>query len=146
MKDTNNILDYNVWSGGEYENNTNGLYRINTNTKIISSNEQSHIGEQSFKINVIDDSIASLVIDRRTFESGTSITYNFYMNCVAGSLTLRIQELTSDKRTDVNISGSACGMFSLSRVVSSSQQVQLLLIPRGTGTSYYLDDISLTVS
>ena len=146
VKDTNNLLDYNVWSGGEYENNTTGLYRINTNTTIISSNEQSHIGEQSFKINVINDSTASLIIDRRTFEAGTSITYNFYMNCVAGSLTLRILELTSGKRTDVNISGGACGMFSLSRVVSSSQQVQLLIIPQGTGALYYIDNIGLKVS
>ena len=47
MKDTNNILTHNQWSGGEYDGNTGGM---ETNGILITSNDYSNIGENSFKI------------------------------------------------------------------------------------------------
>lgn len=47
MKDTNNKLDYNIWSAGEYQDNTQGY---NTNGIVQTSKEHSFIGENSLKI------------------------------------------------------------------------------------------------
>ncbi len=47
MKDNSNLLDFNVWSAGEYNKNTNG---INTNCIIQTTKEHSNIGENSIKI------------------------------------------------------------------------------------------------
>ena len=47
VKDTDNILTHNQWSGGEYNRNTEGM---ETNDMIITSNDYSKIGENSFKI------------------------------------------------------------------------------------------------
>lgn len=48
MKDTNNLLTYNVWSGTEYANNIDGF--VNTDLKIKGTNQFSSIGESSLQI------------------------------------------------------------------------------------------------
>lgn len=54
MKDNNNLIPHNIWSGGEYNKNTSGLI-IAPGLKITLTNEYSSIGEQSFKATTIDD-------------------------------------------------------------------------------------------
>ena len=49
MKDTNNKLDYNVWSAGEYNNNYNG-FAGGSEALIQVNNSFSNIGESSLKI------------------------------------------------------------------------------------------------
>ena len=49
MKDTNNKLDYNVWSAGEYNQNTTGFEgRLDAIRQVSSS--FSSIGEYSLKV------------------------------------------------------------------------------------------------
>ncbi len=55
MKDTNNLLTYNQWSAGDYEQSTNGLINA-SGYQVQLSNQWSHIGENSFKITRIGDS------------------------------------------------------------------------------------------
>ena len=50
MKENQNELEYNLWSGGEYQNNLNNITCQQDNQKIIISKEWSAIGETSFKI------------------------------------------------------------------------------------------------
>lgn len=146
MKENQNLLSYNLYSGGEYENSTNGFYRINTNTNIITSNDYSVIGEQSFKINIISDSTASLIIDRTTHNTGAILTGKLYIHVLSGSVTIRLQENTSGQKTDVVVNEGSDGLINISHTVSSTQQAQFLIIPQGEGTSYYIDNISLTTS
>ena len=49
VKDNNNKLDFNQWSTGEYNNNTNGFNK-NNNSIIQLSNQYSIIGENSIKL------------------------------------------------------------------------------------------------
>ena len=50
MKDNNNKLDINLWSGGEYDNSLTNVWCNQDNQKCIISDEWSYIGESSFKI------------------------------------------------------------------------------------------------
>lgn len=49
MKDNNNLLDYNTWSAGEYENTPEIFYAAPLMSRICS-NEWSIIGEQGIKL------------------------------------------------------------------------------------------------
>lgn len=55
MKDTNNLLSYNQWSCGEYENILTGVNNGAGQNTVIS-NTWSSIGENSFKISRIGES------------------------------------------------------------------------------------------
>ena len=146
MKENQNALNYNVWSAGEYENNTNGIYRINENTEIITNKEYSNIGENSYRVKIISSSPGSLIVNRMSHEANKTITASLNIRAVSGNLTLRLQELSISNRTDVIVSEGSIGAFSVSHIVSSTQNVQFMIIPEGQGTLCYIDNISLTTS
>ena len=50
MKENQNKINTNLWSGGEYNNSLNGITCEQDNQKIIISEDWSAIGETSFKI------------------------------------------------------------------------------------------------
>lgn len=50
MKDNNNIYNYGLWSGAEYDNDLTTILFPGENISIISSNEYSTIGEYSLKL------------------------------------------------------------------------------------------------
>ena len=146
VKENQNALNYNVWSAGEYENNTNGIYRINENTEIITNKEYSNIGENSYRVKIISSSPGSLIVNRMSHEANKTITASLNIRAVSGNLTLRLQELSISNRTDVIVSEGSIGAFSVSHIVSSTQNVQFMIIPEGQGTLCYIDNISLTTS
>lgn len=58
MKDTNNLLPYNVWSGTDYNQNITGFTR-----NPISSNNWSYDGERSLKLTRTGPNIVDYISD-----------------------------------------------------------------------------------
>ena len=89
MKDTNNLLSHNLWSGSEYENKTNEI--IPNGLTIIPSNEFSSIGETSFKIirtgtnNYLSIDIKSLLTNNKSY----TVYMDIYSPTTEGAVGLR---------------------------------------------------------
>lgn len=89
MKDTNNLIPYNIWSCSEYENNINGI--MPNDLKIHPSSNFSTIGEQSLKINYnggnnwLNIDISQLI----TSNSLYTVELDVYSPESNGSITLR---------------------------------------------------------
>lgn len=80
MKDNENLLDYNVWSGTDYNNTITGFYPIG-NALIQSTNEFSNIGEYSYKIIRTNDDVSrvlGLAINNLTEPTNLTITLTVY--------------------------------------------------------------------
>ena len=82
MKDNDNVLNYNIWSAGEYENNPEIFYG-NPITSRICANEWSIIGEQGIKLTKKNSSESYVriyhnqsFIDKTVTASATIKTYN----------------------------------------------------------------------
>lgn len=75
MKDSNNKVDYNVWSCGEYEDNTQGY---DTNCIVQTSKEYSLIGENSLK--VINDTSNTKSAYTSAIAVASNKTYN--LSCI----------------------------------------------------------------
>lgn len=71
MKDTNNKLDYNVWSCGEYNNNLDNFFPA-SDAKVIVNNEWSNIGESSLKITRTHPSYGTSLFTRISDLTGTN--------------------------------------------------------------------------
>ena len=89
MKDTNNLISYNLWTGSEYENKTNDI--IPNGLIITPSNEFSSIGESSFKIirtgtnNYLSINIKNLLTDNQSY----TVYVDIFSPTTDGSLLLR---------------------------------------------------------
>lgn len=82
MKDNDNVLNYNIWSAGEYENNPEIFYG-NPIISRICTNEWSIIGEQGIKLTKKNSSESYVriyhnqsFINKTVTASATIKTYN----------------------------------------------------------------------
>lgn len=108
MKDTNNKLDYNLYSAGDYNNNTTGLNRNNDSIIVVSS-EWSSIGENSFKISrtsYVQPNTAYFII---TNTGLSTITVEVDVYCPVNALEIQLydggnvlSQVTVPARTSVN--------------------------------------------
>ena len=110
VKDKDNILTHNQWSGGEYDKNSQSDINLSTATVIISD-EHSSNGEYSYKVtpssetgyfNIIFDSLndvagktALLTLDYLT-NSSTSRVNIIQVNSNNGEIDRKWVQLTSD--------------------------------------------------
>ena len=92
MKDTNNKLDYNVWSTGEYNNNTNGFNK-NNNSIIQLSNQYSIIGENSIKLIRTSD--------------GYPNTANIQLTGLSSKIRLSLDILSKNNNCEVDLYGDS---------------------------------------
>ena len=74
MKDTNNLLDYNAWSAGEYENNTDSM--TPTALEIATTSNYSDIGENSFILINNTDSLSNAQTKPVNISSNTTYTFS----------------------------------------------------------------------
>ena len=144
MKDTTNLLDYNPYSAGEYSNDLSGIYRTNANHEIIISNEWSYIGETSFRIRSKSADATNFIINRASREINSVLTLQANIKVIRGTIQLRLQEISTNIMTDVNIPAGSTGEFTVSRTISSTQQVQATLLTRSADALFYIDNIRLT--
>lgn len=142
MKDTNNKLDYNQWSGTEYNNNTTGITSVN-NSIIESVNSWADIGECSFKITRKNSSLTTVCrMNIPNLTVGSNITLKLTVYTPNADTTVRLMDDNtiisdvvvpkSDTSTIVSLSGDVTNTTLIMRVILSNNN------------SYcYLDNISV---
>ena len=141
MKDTNNKLDYNQWSGTEYNNNTTRITSLN-NSMIESVNNWSDNGECSFKITRKDASLTTVCrMNIPNLTVGSNITLKLTVYTPDTNTTVRLMDDNniisdvvvpqSDTPTIVNLNGNVTNSTLIMRIVMANNN------------SYcYLDNIS----
>ena len=89
MKDTQNLLNYNVWSGTEYYENITGF-----NHKAISTNNWSSIGERSICIKRQDDIYENYITEHymQLPVGNYMFTFDIYSLETSGSIVLVVGE------------------------------------------------------
>lgn len=137
MKDNNNLLSYNQWTTGEYNNNTIGFQN-----KAILSNIWSDIGEYSLKLNRKNNTYSEYVLDCN-------------LNLQSNNYLCKVKILST------NTSGQL-GLYSSNGLVSSvnyspnskpqllsltaSSEIKLIRIVNWTlDTSVFIDEFSIEV-
>lgn len=144
MKDTNNKLGYNTWSGTDYTNNTDNIYAGNCNMN--SSNEYSIIGESSLKITTDNSASWGFVdLQRLTGISGSCITT---LDVYAPKGHVLIQIYAGGARSSVTVpQNKDFQHITLSGELPSSYEfVVIRCFPRVDNVSYYIDNINLISS
>ena len=132
----------NIWSGGDYSNNTTGLFSSSNITTSVSSDWAS-IGDKSFLAEITGEVIGDLVrLSAGTFDSGTYLlkmdVYNladsFKISFFNGSDNYqRVTIPASTEVTQVSITLTANNEGYLSIRLSTT-----------TGGKFYFDNISIT--
>ena len=92
MKDNNNLLDYNIWSTGEYNNNVGGFSR-NNNGVIHLSNQYSIIGENSIKLIRTSDEYPN--------------TANIQLTGLSSKIQLSLDILSKNNNCEVDLYGDS---------------------------------------
>ena len=132
----------NVWSGGDYSNNTNGLFSSSNITTSVSSDWAS-IGDKSFLAVVTGEVIADLLrLGAGTFDSGTYLlkmdVYNladsFKISLFNGSdnyQRVTIPASTEVTQVEITLTADNAGYLSIRSSTTN-------------GAKFYFDNISIT--
>lgn len=142
VKDTNNLLEYNQWSGTDYTKDITGITSLN-NSIIESVNKWSDIGENSFKLTRTDNSLTTVCrMNITNLTIGSNITLKLTTYNTNSNITIRLMDDNtiisdvvvpkSDTSTIVSLSGDVTNTTLIMRVILSNNN------------SYcYLDNISV---
>ena len=144
MKDTTNLLDYNVWAGTDYLNNTSGFNK-NTMNKIEVSNTFSSIGENSLKVISTDNTSKNVrIVEIEGCQSGETYTIILdIINKTSSSAKLRLYQNEGPYYQEVSIPISdnlQTITLSLSMTRNSNLRAMVLL---SESCYVYLDNIQL---
>lgn len=152
MKDTNNLLTDNQWSGSDYlENNTGFTGYNSTNTLRESVNEWSSIGENSLRITRLtssshwvrvyySNSIKSKIVTGKATIKTTDSSVTVSLLELNGGTTVQTATVVVPAGTVFNVnlsltSGDANTRFALHTVSGGN-----------IGDVYYIDDLSIVSS
>ena len=139
VKDKNNLVNHNIWSGTDYLKNTSGIVTSPTITK-SSTTEWSSNSERSLKLEGSVESYAAASLEELTgLEIGAELTATVsVLNNHSSNAQLRFMELEGNEFNSVEIpSSSDVQEISISRTKSTdSATVQLLLVLRNPITVY----------
>ena len=140
MKDTTNLLDYNVWSAGEYTNNTQ-VY--NTNGIIQTSKEHSFIGENSLKIITTSGAIAAYT---PSITVASNKTYT--LSCILYNPESQVNVvLASNKGTFSSVAVPPSGSPQRISISYNTSDDSSLICRWNLFSNYcFIDDVSLTGS
>ena len=144
MKDTTNLLGYNVWAGTDYLNNTSGFNK-NTMNKIEVSNTFSSIGENSLKVISTDNTSKNVrIVEIEGCQSGETYTIILdIINKTSSSAKLRLYQNEGPYYQEVSIPISdnlQTITLSLSMTRNSNLRAMVLL---SESCYVYLDNIQL---
>ncbi|WP_296862196.1 hypothetical protein [uncultured Methanobrevibacter sp.] len=147
MKDTNNLLEYNEWSAGEY-NNTIPVTPYNIIG--ICTNTYSSIGEQSIKL-TRNGPGANARISYNYSIINKTIVASAHIRTESTNAQLLLIELNSSgtiQQNVVTIPSNTQGTFSVS-LISGSNNSKFIIQFSNTGdigSVIFIDNIILTVS
>lgn len=136
VKDKDNLLDSNIWSGTDYLKNTNGFLH-HPDITIESSTEWSNNGERSLKVNG-NDWVRHTPID------DADGTYTASLN-VYSEYNIRVVFYnTSSNLAVLNIPPNTTETSTISLTCTDTFYLNIFPYPRPTNdVSYYLDNITI---
>ena len=141
MKDTNNKLNYNQWSTGEYQDNTEGY---STNAIIQTSKEYSMIGENSLKV------INNTSSTKTTYTSRINVASNktYTLSCILFNPKSQVNVVLESNKSTYSVVGVPPSDKPQRITVSYSTTDDSSLNCRWNIFSDYcfIDDVSLTAS
>lgn len=148
MKDTNNLESYNVWSGTDYNKNTNDFVKGSSSIQLTSSNLWSINGENSLQIQRLGTGNYILDTSHLTdVTAGKTITYSckIYSPDINVNIRLRgkgtnltsVTAYASDKVQNIIVSAT---------IPEDYDYMCLRFLPTVEGHVCYIDDISCIVS
>ena len=145
VKDKNNLLSFNAWSGSDYQKNINewaGKYNI------LSSTEQSKIGNHSFKLTYAGSSTWNSIMVHE-LDSGD---YTFECDIYSPECTCDISIISKEEDSTITTNkvvstvNSAWQHITINNSITEGQYFQLFFV-NNSGTAnnkaVYIDNISL---
>lgn len=142
MKDTNNKLDYNVWSAGEYNNNYNG-FSGGSEALVQVNNGFSNIGESSLKITRKHELYGTSCFTRLSNLTGTN-NITATMVIYSPNNPVQINLYNGSILTSVTYpASSTVSIVSLSAVVDS-EYVDLRIFLYNPNDYVFIDNINIS--
>lgn len=141
VKDTENILDYNIWSGGDYLKNTNGFTIANgslARTTNYSSNGESSI----YLLRLQGNSYVSFSVPLSDSDIGKTITFKVDVYSPNDSAQLQISHNSQYESSTCN-SNSEFQTITLSRTIVNSDSLYCII--KLNEIDCYIDNLSITI-
>ena len=146
MKDNNNLYNYNVWSGTEYNNNTDDFNKTD-NIQLTPSNDFSSIGENSLKITCVQANEFMELQKITGLTEGKTFTISLVMYNPTVSVRCRLKSDNNSNITTITVPPSDNSKHvSVTGVIPVNYgNMGLRMFIDGIG-SVYVDNIISTVS
>ena len=146
MKDNNNLYNYNVWSGTEYNNNTDDFDKT-YNIQLTPSNDFSSIGENSLKITCAQANEFMELQKITGLTEGKTFTISLFMYNPTVSVRCRLKSDNNSNITTITVPPSDNSKHvSVTGVIPVNYgNMGLRMFIDGIG-SVYVDNIISTVS
>ena len=150
VKDTNNLLDHNTWSSGEYNNNPE-IFNLAPSTMRIVSNEYSNIGESSIRLTKTAASGAYARITHTENLSNKTVTASAHIRSATQKATMIIIELNGSsivQQASVDVPANTSKTVSVSLNTGNSCSAIAVQFNNNDGKDsiIFVDDISLVSS
>ena len=147
MKENQNQINHDVWSGCEYTNTINNIQYISDGFQVNPSTLWSKIGETSIHLTTTISNAQSMMLHRQNFNQNTILTATISILHTKGELLkLRINE-SSNIFTEVTIPVSSSPQeISVTRQILATGYVSINIVSVSDTEEAYLDNIRLTTS
>ena len=143
VKDKKNILAVNVWSGGQYSQNTTGLYVNSTLTYSVSS-DWSSIGDESFLVEATGDVLVDLIrLAAGSFELG-SYTLKMDVYNIGPSFKVSFFHTSSNYQRVTIPESDEVTPVEITLTPDSSEAYLSCRVSNSNGVKFYCDNIRIT--
>ena len=144
MKDTTNLLDYNTWSGSDYNENVSNIPSMN-NANIISSKYWSSNGESSIKCVRTHNTAQNVTrLGNLTLTVGATVTATLTVYSPNNTVVVTLYDGTVLAQTNVPQSNTA-QTVTLSGVLTATN-VDVRLSLAGNGDFVFVDNVIIASS
>lgn len=137
MKDNNNLVDYNVWSGGEYNKNSTRF-----NGSIIITNKYSTMGDYCLKL---ENKTTTQTLVNSTIPSPPNTQYTLKCNVyiIKGSIGVALRDNTWGHTTLWKTPNGGWEELEITYTTSSSASAIVIQFNKEANSEFYVDDICL---
>ena len=141
IKDTNNLLNYTTWSGGDYSNNLSGILTSFTLTRV-----KNYSSNGDYSIQAVSDTNGYAHMRLGGLEAVKNETYmgsiNIYNN-TSTQVSLRLIEPETNQNTTISIPpNNSMQKITVSHTLTDTSSLIFYLILREP-TTVYIDNITL---
>jgi hypothetical protein len=146
VKENQNTLNYNIWSGGEYKNNLEDITYIPQEDIVKITNEYSAIGETSIQLKSTVNETKNFILSNTQYESNIRLTAKAHIRILKGNAYFRISKSDGTVVSQVLVNEGTCDEITVSGVTPSSGYYRILISTSTKDVTLYMDNISLILS